>query len=460
MFDVSHVPEHITRELPPGETLLWWGQPKGGFRWYPSDIYTTPFFLLWLCGASFIAYTAWSSRFIPIFMKLFFLIFVAIGIALNLRKFMDKWNREHTWYGLTDRSVIIVTDFLGLCVNRFPLKDLGEVRIVPFDDTRGTITFGLERSRFFRSSMQSWNFRLPVKLPFMTGESNAHLSFDGIEGAESVYYLMNEAWRKLLDPNSVASFPDMPAAGVGDRRPNPLKAVIAIAVSVFFAWQMVTVMGKGMFEFFRDFNAHSHPAPRDACAEWREGLKAQELVAQARARHPDYPGLSAQETHRKGLEHDRRGEVADAICAWECEVAKNPQSLDGWNDIGYAYQRLNNPELALENAGKATAIDPHFGHGHYTAARALVVMGRYPEAASELEMASRDGWEQAGDTQMLLGLALRGQGDETGATAAFRRALEIRPKHPEASKYLAGEKFTPNWASCRESLAVRPKGGE
>lgn len=129
-------------------------------------------------------------------------------------------------------------------------------------------------------------------------------------------------------------------------------------------------------------------------------------------------------------------------------MAKNPTRVDGWNDIGYAYQRLNNPELALKYASKATGINPDFGHGHYTAGRALLIMGRYSEARDEFEKAIRNGWQQNGDSQMLLGLALRNLGEEENAVKAFKRSLEIRANNPETLRYLSGEHFEASWPAC------------
>jgi Tfp pilus assembly protein PilF len=451
---LPQIQQKIADELSADETLLWCGQPKGGFRWYRDDFYTIPLFLIMLCGISFIAFMAFSSHYIPLFMKLLSLIGVTIAILLNLRKFIDKRNRENTYYGLTDKNIIIITDFFSRVVNKYALNDLGVVRIVPIDDSRSTIIFYLKRSWVI-----SWKYFLSVKSPFLEGgrfdHQNFDLNFDSIEDSEKVYSLIEETCRKLQDINSNTNFPDMPGTGIKDKGLVSyvyyVSAACGLVISAAIAWHFFTGFGPRMISSFRQVSKHS--APKDVCAEWSKGLKAKDLVMSARARHPEYSGMNAQEANQKGLEHDRRGEHADAIWAWECEVGKKPNNLDGWNDIGYAYQKLNNPELALDYANKSTALDPGFGHGHYTAGRALLIMGRFSEAKGELQSAIRDGWQNGGDAEMLLGLALRGLGDETEAKAAFQRSLEIRPNNAEVNRYLSGEKFNPTWASCREHLA-------
>jgi tetratricopeptide (TPR) repeat protein len=232
---------------------------------------------------------------------------------------------------------------------------------------------------------------------------------------------------------------------------------IVLLIAVFFI-----LAQKGIIQFFGIHMAKvakqttKGTAAESVCTEWIAGLRAEEDVARARLRHTDYANLSADQAHKKGLDHDRRREYADAIVAWEWEVAKNPNSTNGWNDIGYAYQVLDNPELALKYANKSTAIDPHFGHGHYTAGRALLIMGHFQEARDELQEAIKYGWQQNGDSQMLLGLALRELGDEEGARLAFRRSLDIRPDNAETKSYLSGTRFKPTWPDCHNRLTAPP----
>lgn len=189
------------------------------------------------------------------------------------------------------------------------------------------------------------------------------------------------------------------------------------------------------------------------CLQWQEGLKVKEIVAAARVRHSDYAKLSQETLHARGLDHFRRKEFSDAVVAWEWEVKKNPKSLDGWNDIGMAYQNLSNPELALEYSLKSIALNPSFGHGHYTAGQSYLIMGRYSAARRELQSAVRDGWEEP-VSQMVLGLALRGLKDDKAAETAFRRSLSLRPNHSETQRYLEGEPYIPNWPVCRMQIAT------
>lgn len=444
--------QKVSEELAPGEKLLWCGQPRGGLRWYVSDVTEIPFSIIWLCGVSFIAYqffTAPMPFIIAIFFRIFAAIFICIGITFVMRKWIDMWNRERIYYGLTDRDIIIVSTFVGKRVNRFPLHELGEVKLLPSDEVCGTIDFGLERYKHLRFNTPSMNFRVPVKLPFLPGEGGAFYRFELIENAPSVYRLIEDATGKVDAIGSIPSFPDSVPGRPKQRRFAWLGLVLPL-IGIVFGGPHLVKFSREWFQVMSRHETRAREAKKqdDGCANWLAGQKAGDLVAAARSRHPEYANLSPEQAHAKGLEHDRRREYADAIHAWECEVARKPASLDGWNDIGYAYQNLDNPERALEYARRSTEIDSGFGHGHYTAGRALLIMGRFAEARDELEKAIRNGWQQGGDSEMLLGLALRGTNDESGAMAAFQRALRIRPGHRQTEQYLAGERFSPTWPKC------------
>ena len=70
-------------------------------------------------------------------------LFIAVGLYLLVgRFFVDARIRGNTYYGLTDKRVLIVTGFLG---NRFisiPLERIGELNVSRRADGSGTIRFG------------------------------------------------------------------------------------------------------------------------------------------------------------------------------------------------------------------------------------------------------------------------------------------------------------------------------
>lgn len=159
------------------------------------------------------------------------------------------------------------------------------------------------------------------------------------------------------------------------------------------------------------------------------------------------------ELHSKGLEHYGRHEYGAAIWAWECEIKKKPQAVEALNDIGIAYMKLNNPELSLEYAHKALSINSGFAHAHYTAGRALLIMGRYTEARAEAEAAVSGGWE-LWNSYEILGLALRGLNENIKGDEALRKALSAQPGNQEIKSNVDGRKFEPTWPACRNAQTV------
>ncbi|MGE5422092.1 MAG: tetratricopeptide repeat protein [Ignavibacteriales bacterium] len=421
-------------ELSADETLIWCGQPKGGFRWEEEDVIRIPFFLLWLIIAVIITYPVFTSEFVPFFAKLISLVFLCVGIWLNSYKLVDKLIRQHTYYAITNKNIIVINELYRRSVRKFSLKTPGIVRLFPFDDLRGTIIFE----------------------PSGREVDGEPLRLDSILNAGGVYRQLAEAVRNLPAAQVETSFPDLDLMSPENQVLGILNIYKYFTMGLllvfigFIAWNIAFSVIPSLMADKSDPDRKT--VARDPCADWRQGVRAEELVMAERKKYPHYAELSAQEAHQKGLEHDKRGEFAIAVWAWECEVAKNPNSLDGWNDIGYAYQRLENPELALKNANKSIDINPNFGHGHYTAGRALLIMGRYSEAKDELQKAIRNGWQHGGDSEMLLGLALRGLGEETEAVEAFRRSLKIRPNYEQTERYLAGEHYQPVWPMCKEQI--------
>jgi hypothetical protein len=137
--------------LDPGETLIWSGQPKQGLRLQAGDIFMIPFSLIWGGFAFF-----WESLALGIyhpahghtnatpFMALFGLPFCVIGIYVIIgRFFADALTRRKTWYGITDRRLIILRRSLGTALTSLDLANLSGLNLVERKDNSGDIRFGV-----------------------------------------------------------------------------------------------------------------------------------------------------------------------------------------------------------------------------------------------------------------------------------------------------------------------------
>jgi hypothetical protein len=129
-------------ELLPGELVLWTGAPARGMRLRRSDAAMIPFSIAWCAFALF-----WEGSVIatggPIFMKLWGIPFVIIGIYMVIGRFVvDSKRRERTVYAVTDRRVLIISTLFGRKVTSLARTRLPELHSETHADGRGTITFG------------------------------------------------------------------------------------------------------------------------------------------------------------------------------------------------------------------------------------------------------------------------------------------------------------------------------
>jgi len=142
--------------LDPGEKLLWSGQPKQGVRLQASDAIMIPFSLMWGGFAIF-----WEAGVLGIFemphqshpegsasivawiFPLWGIPFVVIGLYMIFgRFFYDAAVRKKTWYGLTDRRLIVVKSFFNRGVTSFDHDSLTNLNLVERGDGSGDILFG------------------------------------------------------------------------------------------------------------------------------------------------------------------------------------------------------------------------------------------------------------------------------------------------------------------------------
>ncbi len=124
------------------EHLLWSGQPAQGIRFHPRDLVMVPFSLAWGGFAIFWEWSVARTNAHWLFM-LWGVPFVLIGLYLIVgRFFWDAWERSRTYYGLTNRRVMIVTAGRRTKVQSLELVTLGETVLSTSSDGSGSIQFG------------------------------------------------------------------------------------------------------------------------------------------------------------------------------------------------------------------------------------------------------------------------------------------------------------------------------
>ncbi|HEX4437891.1 MAG TPA: hypothetical protein VH061_13960 [Solirubrobacteraceae bacterium] len=102
----------LSRELAPGERLLWSGRPAGNPWLCPQDLVLLPFSVAWTSIAIIFEVAALGARsnHTSVFAVLWGIPFVALGLYLIVgRLFVRRRIRADTLYALTDRRAIVVS---------------------------------------------------------------------------------------------------------------------------------------------------------------------------------------------------------------------------------------------------------------------------------------------------------------------------------------------------------------
>jgi len=110
MSTIQREPEQIVlAELDAGERLLWAGRPSGGIVFRRADAFMVPFSVMWAGFAVVFEVTAYRQGGLN-FMALWGIPFVLIGAYLVIGRFSwDAWRRAQTFYGVTNRRILILT---------------------------------------------------------------------------------------------------------------------------------------------------------------------------------------------------------------------------------------------------------------------------------------------------------------------------------------------------------------
>jgi hypothetical protein len=105
-------------------------------------VFLVPFSLLWGGFAFFWEWGVFNSK-APFFFLLWGIPFVLAGVYLIVgRFFVDAWQREKSYYGVTNERIIIVSGLLNRKVKTLDLEALSDLSLTERSDRSGTITFG------------------------------------------------------------------------------------------------------------------------------------------------------------------------------------------------------------------------------------------------------------------------------------------------------------------------------
>jgi len=174
----------IQPEIRPDEKLLWTGHPARKVMLQASDARHIPFSIAW-CGFAILWEVAVLSAESPFnIFAVFGVPFVLAGLYMVFgRFFVDAHRRRNTYYGLTDKRVIIVSENINRSVKSIDLNVLNEYSLKEKKDGSGTIMFGDASSNY------PYRMATPDPLSFY----RIVTALEGILDVRSVYNLISQS---------------------------------------------------------------------------------------------------------------------------------------------------------------------------------------------------------------------------------------------------------------------------
>jgi hypothetical protein len=113
----AEVSSKFQPELLSGESLFWAGMPNRSIIFHSDDWYLIPFSLLWggfaiFWEAGVLGYWGHNSRGTPsMFMAIWGIPFIVVGQYMIWGRFLyDAWIKRRTYYGVTNRRILILQE--------------------------------------------------------------------------------------------------------------------------------------------------------------------------------------------------------------------------------------------------------------------------------------------------------------------------------------------------------------
>jgi hypothetical protein len=136
------IEQRLSRELDAGESLLWSGQPTQGLKLRPADALLIPFSVLWGGFAFFWEFMVLKMG-APWFFALWGVPFMLVGVYIIAgRFFWDARVRARTYYGVTDRRVILISGVTRSHVRSVNLRTLGDISLRERSGGSGDVILG------------------------------------------------------------------------------------------------------------------------------------------------------------------------------------------------------------------------------------------------------------------------------------------------------------------------------
>lgn len=174
-------------ELLSGESILWAGRPNSSVIFHSDDWYLIPFSLFWVAFTTFweagaLGYWGNSAKNrVSLFMALWGIPFIVIGQYFLWGRFLyDSWLKQRTFYGVTDRRLLIVQDGWSRKTNFSYIDVLPTIQMEGAEP--GTVWFG--------PKLPVWGGRGQTRRSMSRFSVGDVPVFADLDDAESVYRLV------------------------------------------------------------------------------------------------------------------------------------------------------------------------------------------------------------------------------------------------------------------------------
>jgi hypothetical protein len=177
---------HLQPEMQTTERLMWSGRPPQGLRFRREDIPIVVFGIAWTGFALYWTWNIWQNEG-ALFPTLTGGAMVLIGVHQFVgRFFVDAFIRAHTWYGVSDSRLVVLTDAPVRSLRETPLAELPEPVLETSGIDAGVIEFGapeVDSGPDFRPGRRRRRRRLVRRGPIIELDNGARSAYEIIRRA-------------------------------------------------------------------------------------------------------------------------------------------------------------------------------------------------------------------------------------------------------------------------------------
>ena len=148
---------------------------------------------------------------------------------------------------------------------------------------------------------------------------------------------------------------------------------------------------------------------------------------------------AAERYYSQGVAQLSRDDYSRAVGFFERAAELDSNYPEAWYQAGFSYGLLGRHQDALKASKQAARLRPDWAEAHVNIGASSYALGQYKEAVDAYRTALR--LEDTADTQYSLGLSLNKLNRTDEEILAYKRAIALKPDHPNALERLGAAYF-------------------